>query len=194
MFRVIVPQAYQLFNDISLPRYDIISVPSYAAGIYHRTKCDIISKIYHPFRKERISLKKVTFVGRQKWLFPWSRIRESNPPSRLGKCTKYAGKELLHHAGGATNFHLATASMWVNCHDYERCAAWFRRTAESGLNLNGCASGLPISHNIQKIQIVRLRFGLRFVRIMAYYGYHSQNATRRIKYGLVYFRHWTHKG
>ena len=30
--------------------YDIISVPSYSEGIYHRTKCDIISKIYHPFR------------------------------------------------------------------------------------------------------------------------------------------------
>ena len=38
-------------------KYDIISVPAYAVGIYHRTKCDIMSKIYHPFRKERISLK-----------------------------------------------------------------------------------------------------------------------------------------
>ena len=37
---------------------DIISVPSYAAGIHHLPKVDIISKIYHPFRKERISLKK----------------------------------------------------------------------------------------------------------------------------------------
>ena len=60
------------FNDISLTRYDIrrcrmiyllckydiISVPSYAEGIYHRSQSDIISKIYHPFRKERISLKK----------------------------------------------------------------------------------------------------------------------------------------
>ena len=92
-----------LFNDISLTRYDIrrchmrcllrkhdiISVPSYAEGIYHPPKVDIISKIYHPFRKERISLKKVTFVGRQKWLFSWSRIRESNPPSRLGKPLYY---------------------------------------------------------------------------------------------------------
>ena len=41
-----------------LCKYDIISVPSYAEGIYHRAKCDIISKIYHPFRQERISLKK----------------------------------------------------------------------------------------------------------------------------------------
>ena len=49
-----------------LRKYDIISVPSYAEGIYHRSQSDIISKIYHPFRKERISLKKVTFVGRQK--------------------------------------------------------------------------------------------------------------------------------
>ena len=39
-------------------KYDIISVPAYAVGIYHRTKCDIISKIYHPFRQERISLQK----------------------------------------------------------------------------------------------------------------------------------------
>ncbi len=41
-----------------LRKRDIISVLSYAEGIYHRTKCDIISKIYHPFRKERISLQK----------------------------------------------------------------------------------------------------------------------------------------
>ena len=40
-------------NDISLTRYDIISVPSYAEGIYH-TK-----RVYHPFRQERISLKKI---------------------------------------------------------------------------------------------------------------------------------------
>ena len=40
-----------------LRKHDIISVPSYAAGIYHPPKLDIISKIYHPFRKERISLK-----------------------------------------------------------------------------------------------------------------------------------------
>ena len=41
-----------------LRKHEIISVPSYAKGIYHRTKCDIISKIYHPFRRERISLQK----------------------------------------------------------------------------------------------------------------------------------------
>ena len=41
-----------------LRKHDIISVPPYAEGIYHRTKCDIIPKVYHPFRKERISLKK----------------------------------------------------------------------------------------------------------------------------------------
>ena len=58
---------YGVYRMIYLLRkYDIISVLSYAEGIYHRTKCDIISKIYHPFCKERISLKKVTFVGRQK--------------------------------------------------------------------------------------------------------------------------------
>ena len=48
-----------------LRKHDIISVPSYAEGIYHRSQSDDISKIYHPFREERISLKKVTFVGRQ---------------------------------------------------------------------------------------------------------------------------------
>ena len=41
-----------------LRKHDIISVPSYAEGIYHRSQSDIISKIYHPFREERISLKK----------------------------------------------------------------------------------------------------------------------------------------
>ena len=40
-----------------LRKHDIISVPSYAEGIYHPPKVGIISKIYHPFRTERISLK-----------------------------------------------------------------------------------------------------------------------------------------
>ncbi len=46
--------------------YDIISVPSYTAGIYHLygyafgvSIKDIISEIYHPFGKERITLKKL---------------------------------------------------------------------------------------------------------------------------------------
>ena len=34
---------------ICVRKYDIISVPSYAEGIYHRSQSDIISKIYHPF-------------------------------------------------------------------------------------------------------------------------------------------------
>ena len=40
-----------------LRKHDIISVPSYEVGIYHPPKVGIISKIYHPFREERISLK-----------------------------------------------------------------------------------------------------------------------------------------
>ena len=47
-----------------LRKHDIISVPSYAAGIYHPPKVDIISKIYHPFRKERISLKNDKFLSK----------------------------------------------------------------------------------------------------------------------------------
>ena len=34
-----------------LRKYDIISVPSYAAGIYHPPQVGIISKIYHPFHR-----------------------------------------------------------------------------------------------------------------------------------------------
>ena len=64
-----------------LRKYDIISVPSYAEGIYHRSYSDIISKIYHPFRQERISLKKRTFVGRQKFSFSWYARLESNQRS-----------------------------------------------------------------------------------------------------------------
>ena len=40
-----------------LRKHDMISVPSYAVGIYHPPKVSIISKIHHPFHKERISLK-----------------------------------------------------------------------------------------------------------------------------------------
>ena len=47
-----------------LRKHDIISVPSYAIGIYHPPKVDIISKIYHPFRKERISLKNDKFLSK----------------------------------------------------------------------------------------------------------------------------------
>ena len=36
-------------------KHDILSVPSYAESIYYRSQSDIISEIYHPFRKERIS-------------------------------------------------------------------------------------------------------------------------------------------
>ena len=49
---------YRFCDMIYDKPYDIISVPSFAAGIYHPPKVDIISKIYHPFRMERISLKK----------------------------------------------------------------------------------------------------------------------------------------
>ena len=52
-----------------LRKHDIISVPSYAESIYHPPQVDIISKIYHPFRQERISLKKHTFVYRTKVCF-----------------------------------------------------------------------------------------------------------------------------
>ena len=63
-----------------LRKHGIISVPSYAAGIYHPPQVDIISKIYHPFRQERISLKNdkflsklVVFLGRgyKKDIFPF---------------------------------------------------------------------------------------------------------------------------
>ena len=54
-----------------LRKHDIISVPSYAAGIYHLygyafgvSIKDIISKIYHPFRQERISLKNDKFLSK----------------------------------------------------------------------------------------------------------------------------------
>ena len=32
-----------------LRKHDIISVPSYAAGVYHMPKAYIIPKVYHPF-------------------------------------------------------------------------------------------------------------------------------------------------
>ena len=39
-------------HDIFAKRkYDIISVPSYAAGVYHMPKAYIIPKVYHPFRQ-----------------------------------------------------------------------------------------------------------------------------------------------
>ena len=47
-----------------LRKHDIISVPSYAAGIYHPPQVDIISKIYHPFSEERISLKNDKFLSK----------------------------------------------------------------------------------------------------------------------------------
>ena len=64
------------YNDISLRdmiydcrhmiyllrKHDIISVPSYAEGIYHPPKVDIISKIYHPFQRERISLNRRSHI------------------------------------------------------------------------------------------------------------------------------------
>ena len=62
---------FVFFNDISLARYDIrtcrmiyllrkhdiISVPSYAAGVHHRPKVDITQVVRITFRKERITQK-----------------------------------------------------------------------------------------------------------------------------------------
>ena len=39
--------------------------------------------------RRQTSFKKRAFVGRQKCAFCWSRVRESNPPSRLGKPLYY---------------------------------------------------------------------------------------------------------
>jgi len=47
-----------------LRKYDIISVPSYAAGIYHRTKCDIIPQVYHPFRQGTDIIEKSRFLSK----------------------------------------------------------------------------------------------------------------------------------
>ena len=47
-----------------LRKHDIISVPSYAAGIYHPPQVDIISKIYHPFRRGTDIIEKSTCNGR----------------------------------------------------------------------------------------------------------------------------------
>ena len=58
-----------------LRKHDIISVPSYAAGIYHPPQVDIISKIYQPFRRERISLKKRQV---ETCRFFWSRRQDLN--------------------------------------------------------------------------------------------------------------------
>ena len=46
-----------------LRKHDIISVPSYAAGIYHPPQVDIISKIYHPFRQELADYPEVDRSG-----------------------------------------------------------------------------------------------------------------------------------
>ena len=52
-----------------LRKHDIISVPHMPQAYIIARQCDIISKIHHPFRKERISLKKVTFVYQTKVTF-----------------------------------------------------------------------------------------------------------------------------
>ena len=44
-------------------------------SIYHLPKADIISKIYHPFCRERISLKKPSL----RMVFSWLREKGSNP-------------------------------------------------------------------------------------------------------------------
>ena len=100
--------AHGKFNDIRLRRmiyrasaawyiapssqYDIISVPSYAAGVYHRTKCDIICKAYITRSdRERISLKE-TWFGRPIRFLSWGEIWDSNPrpsgpqPDALTNC------------------------------------------------------------------------------------------------------------
>ena len=68
-----------------LRKHDIISVPSYAAGIYHPPQVDIISKIYHPFRQERISLKNDKFLSKLV-VFSGSGIGIRTPTNRVRVC------------------------------------------------------------------------------------------------------------
>ena len=71
-----------------LRKHDIISVPSYAAGIYHPPQVDIISKIYHPFRQERISLKNDKFLSKLVVFHgSGSRIRTLTNRSRICRAT-----------------------------------------------------------------------------------------------------------
>ena len=81
------------FNDISLSRYDIrlcrmiylrpqiwYNIRSFIREAYIICEADIIPAGYIiRDQRERISLKKATFVGRQMWLFSWCRWRGSNP-------------------------------------------------------------------------------------------------------------------
>ena len=56
---------------IYLPcKYELISVLSYAEGIYHPSKMDLIPKGFNPFRKKRISLKKTFAICKCFFLAP----------------------------------------------------------------------------------------------------------------------------
>ena len=69
-----------------LRKHDIISVSSYAEGIYHRSKSDIISKIYHPFHKGTDIIEK-SHLGRQiKVIFSWPARRDSRSARVRSQC------------------------------------------------------------------------------------------------------------
>ena len=65
-------------------RYDIISVSSYAAGVYH-TFLDIILKIYHPFRQGTDIIEKSTLLR----AFFWHPRPESNRQLSLRRTSLY---------------------------------------------------------------------------------------------------------
>ena len=80
-----------------LRKHGIISVPSYAEGIYHPPKVGIISKIYHPFREERISLKTPSLYHNEGVFMKTNPYFDTNaPPFEVRGC-----KVIL---GGATHF------------------------------------------------------------------------------------------
>ena len=58
-----------LYDIFALGKYDIISVPSYAEGIYHPPEVGIISKIYHLFRKGTDIIEKSHLCPRTKVTF-----------------------------------------------------------------------------------------------------------------------------
>ena len=68
-----------------LRKHDIISVP-FIREAYIICEADIIASAISPVRaKERISLKKVSFVSRQKRLFSWRARRDSEPRTFGGR-------------------------------------------------------------------------------------------------------------
>ena len=119
--------------------YDIISVPYTPAGVYHRTKCDIISKVYHPFRKGTDIIERNHFCPVDKSGFFHGGEGEIRTLATVSRPTPLAGAPLHQLEYFSTVRRLPTVCF------FRIFSYGFRKSGgESGIRTHGSQNESPV--------------------------------------------------